>query len=1320
MPISVDASLNLKKGDANRRTTGLERVMAHAPGGPLQSEQRFTDDTRGVYIQWELPAVLRTGKTSATGMAGNLEIPQPGDFPLIPNRWLVVRRSYTSDGKTSDTRHWLIRSDTPAGKMPEGARAEPAGSPTAVLPGPPSDEKRTGGYPVKTPYGVVFPLDNGVVEGEPHKWSDEGKSPLFLTVNSSGLPEFCSYQPYNQNILSFHDWYGDLTETQTRIGVGKLEITVNYLVVGWYSHGGSDLFHLQGGKQHRGKETLEEQNLMSLQEALQECGWKLPGVENVAACGTVYYGTVLGLPWKTDLDPARYVRPGKTGEFSLDGRPPQSKVHLAAGQSSVEACTTVVARSNLLSDAEARLFSAFQSNLLETPASPGVPDHTKEISTLHALQYGEHATAFFSSPGGQRWQLVANSSQKVLDLDSVLATALLEVTKKVIDLNRKQADYEKADRSVRDITTRLKGLWWSLMPYLDDGMDFTPPNLDSEAAKNAVNNLNSALTTESDSRSNLLADIKKSSEEITKNIADEKLEWNLRLAPLPPYQKVGNPVITMQNLLPKRRINELDGYLSDLLSIRSQPVDITNPPVVTSIPNISTVATPPALSCLATISKEFENILAIVIADLASDKSNCREVRGSEGTGLITDTPVNPYQRWWNQPWKPAFLEWRADLYPSLVDGSTKTVGDYYAFDTVDPTGPSHVAGGDIPQYFHRKATEISRPIAQRSVRQLHGFTSIHPLLEDHTRYRLRHAANLAQSLDAQEAYEDLDQRIEQHQWNLTSATLTGVNEASAGRKPDVSLPLRSIDGKHLTYTHPQNNNKDKFATPAPEVVTAPVPHLPLMPPSLKGQPVTSKDNRTASSKADDDASGDKRFPPTRSGQLNLTLLTVHDAFGRELTLLDTKRTGSESVPNSLQVSPPMRVVQLEQTDTRTYTDIDKTTSTINAAALIDLRPRLHQSARLRYDYLVNPTSQNALTEPTPLSEVPDPTIANPVHGWLMVTRTGRRHALMCYDPQGRPLFDLHCLGADSPATARPLPGCRYTNSNPLAADGDFSKDHPTLHSFIAPLLDSDNPQHKGHLAALLSSLELSLPCTAPPPVEGPDTNRLALLIGRPIALATARLRLELDGPPLRPTDSLAGDAPTPSDKYPTNLGSPHLYTDGLLGYYTDLKFTTLHTHHPAPDQQTSYTQEATPDDVQLTPQDPSTDTATHHDIALLLTPHNATHATIDILPTVSLTLPSHTLDHILSTIQPTIPLGPLLAPSPHPDAPALQTFPPAHSTTATWQWTEPTTTPTAPWTTPVPTKSPTPTDQTLAQTSQAHTGYLQLTTTPDPSLSSG
>ncbi|GGV56641.1 hypothetical protein GCM10010245_89630 [Streptomyces spectabilis] len=1208
VPIAVEAFVltpssieNAEEADVDRRATNLDRLPEHAPFGlAFDSVEPSSDYDSGIHLQWELPAYLRTGRAGPSEAAADLARVDTGKFPLIPNRWLVVRRAFaTADSSKVQTLHWLIRADTLVPEeTDESGRMET--TPAAKLPGPPDAD--TGTYPSQARYGVAYPLDGTpALPDEPHDWK-AAVSPLFLTVDSLSLPEFCSYQPYNKNILSFHDLLADLTSTQEALDASQKEITVNYLVVGWYSHQASDV--VQPGT-------------TNLRDSLTGMGWELPEVNDLSITGTVYAGTALGVPWKETFEPHAYQPPfTNTSPFSLDARPSALEVGVTVGQSSMEACTAAASRLNLLSPEEVRLFSAFQHRLLDGSANPDLPDHTREAGTAeYALQYGEHASGFVATQGSRRWRLGGSGTAPMPPSQE---EALARVKEKLVSLNTTQNQYDVAHGKCQDLLTTLKGLWWISMHYDEDG-----PEGGADAATNitAVKNLQAELTRLANDRKTLLAQVVGLAQQIREDIAKEKLPHQLEPAPLPPFEQAVNPVVVMRNLQARRRTTDHDGYLNARLPVRRPAVSGT---ALAVQDKLKTLLTAPALACIPTLNKEFDVLVGAVITGMKDPKVNCANVRGNTGTGLITGAPTaDPYTRWWNQPWRPAFLEWNAELFPSRLS-TTRTAPPPYTLSTENPTATPFSPTNPIPQYFHDKGSSGAKNIPESAVRYLSRFSTVQPILEDHTRYRLLDAATTAKTKEARNAYLALEGKIGRHEWNLTSATLTGINEACAGRKPDSPLPVRSATlassaTDDLTYRAPEQTAAQWFITPDPAVVTARVPHLPL-----------SKDYYTADREADEHALGDGDFPPFRSGQLSLRDLIVHDRFGR-LLRLDLRK---------LQVAEPLFVSDKSSNDTRTYT-IRGDSDAVSGTGLIDLRPRLHQGARLHFDYLTTDAP------PKPVSELPEPDAANPVLGWLMVTRTGNRHALLCYTPQGVPLYDLHCLGAGTPATARPLPGSPYTR-DPLK-ETQFQANHPALFSFIKPLLAADSD--KGRLAALLSSLDQGLAHTTPPSVPGPDSHGVALQIGRPVALARARLRLELDGPRLRPPTigalrqvSYSGGEST---AWGVVLGSAHLYTDGLLGYFIGNDFSVFHTHYPADpkaEQSVAYTKKAQAGDITVTPQEPSL-TPSGTDITLLVSPHTSTYATTDILPASALSLSPTALDTVLSALQPAIPVGPLLAP---------------------------------------------------------------------------
>ncbi|MFF2543132.1 hypothetical protein ACFVUY_11280 [Kitasatospora sp. NPDC058063] len=208
-------------------------------GGPFDNNRAAhwdTDTTAGgVYLQWQLPQALRNG----------VHDPETGDttFPLVPNRWLVVRYSGPTDDRTADS--WMIESDW--------------------LPG----DGETGTSPYLRP-GTSRSVHIGRRTAA-SEWPGEsgGQSP-FVTAAGPGLLTFSAFQPFNENVLSLHD---DLA------GVADQE-TLGYLVAGWYSAPGADPLH-------------EATSLASL-------GWALaadPDADTPPTDRTLCTGQVLGLSW---------------------------------------------------------------------------------------------------------------------------------------------------------------------------------------------------------------------------------------------------------------------------------------------------------------------------------------------------------------------------------------------------------------------------------------------------------------------------------------------------------------------------------------------------------------------------------------------------------------------------------------------------------------------------------------------------------------------------------------------------------------------------------------------------------------------------------------------------------------------------------------------------------------------------------------------------------------------------------------------------------------------------------------------------------------
>ena len=263
---------------------------------------RNTFPGTGMAVHWELPLILRQGwQGDDGGMA----------FPLVPNRWLVVR--YSGPGAARTAVAWVVQSDA-------------LGNSAAV----------TGGSPFIQPGAATLqPTWVGQVVGLSN-WAEPDPPELFLTAVAPGNTMFASFQPYNQSVFSMFD---PLT------GVAAQD-TLSYMVAGWYSAPGEDILDAW------------EKDGTSFQAFLVKAGWRLaaPG-EDQATVG-IYHGLAWGVAWDRD-GPAQ------------NNTPPAGGVQVAVGNTAVDALTALIgAQAKDAPDVDPELLEALQYGLLPAYDQP--------------------------------------------------------------------------------------------------------------------------------------------------------------------------------------------------------------------------------------------------------------------------------------------------------------------------------------------------------------------------------------------------------------------------------------------------------------------------------------------------------------------------------------------------------------------------------------------------------------------------------------------------------------------------------------------------------------------------------------------------------------------------------------------------------------------------------------------------------------------------------------------------------------------------------------------------------------------------------------
>lgn len=261
--------------------------------------QPLTTEKMGVYLHWNLPAALCEGQqNNETGET---------TFPLIPNRWLLIRINGKDDKRASKS--WIIESDT--------------------------DSYRKGTIDFIKPNAVEFERTRIGKKIELEEWENNVNEDLFLTAIGAGDIAFSAFQPYNENVLSMHDDLDGIADKDQ----------LSYFVTGWYSDPDKDFIH----------------TYKNLNEALIAFNWSVLGeTENRTIEQSFYHGAIFDIPWNR-----------KEGNYPSDKPQSNTitgQVNYAVGNNSVDALMALIRNGETSLDAD--LLEAFQHNLLENLNQP--------------------------------------------------------------------------------------------------------------------------------------------------------------------------------------------------------------------------------------------------------------------------------------------------------------------------------------------------------------------------------------------------------------------------------------------------------------------------------------------------------------------------------------------------------------------------------------------------------------------------------------------------------------------------------------------------------------------------------------------------------------------------------------------------------------------------------------------------------------------------------------------------------------------------------------------------------------------------------------
>ncbi|WP_035644861.1 hypothetical protein [Bradyrhizobium sp. ORS 285] len=320
--------------------------------------------------------------------------------------------------------------------------------------------------------------------------------------------------------------------------------------------------------------------------------------------------------------------------------------------------------------------------------------------------------------------------------------------------------------------------------------------------------------------------------------------------------------------------------------------------------------------------------------------------------------------------------------------------------------------------------------------------------------------------------------------------------------------------------------------------------------------------------------------------------------------------------------------------------------------------PRISQPSRLLFEWMsANVSSIEEMTEHPATS---------PVCGWLMPNHlTG---GFFLYDGTGRPLGALQVNGNVPPQVVwQGAPGDDATIDEPIAQA--LADANPLLLQVALALFNATPAFFQSFFRAVdtthgtVNPQNLSL------------ESGLAVLVGRPVAVVQAAIRIDLQGRPLLNQNTLGcltSSQWTDTEnglsgvKFPVLLGDADKLDDGLVGFFrqsgSGFDLSTFFSEGADGSDPGVVVPDASTIQLTVTPTladpDPPPAGAETFRVLMLVDPRAPVHAVTGILPTETLEIPSDISSEALSSLEVYFLAAPVLKPTPVPQEPALLLMP--------------------------------------------------------------
>lgn len=308
--------------------------------------------------------------------------------------------------------------------------------------------------------------------------------------------------------------------------------------------------------------------------------------------------------------------------------------------------------------------------------------------------------------------------------------------------------------------------------------------------------------------------------------------------------------------------------------------------------------------------------------------------------------------------------------------------------------------------------------------------------------------------------------------------------------------------------------------------------------------------------------------------------------------------------------------------------------------------PRISQPARLLFEWIAAADGDVRLVD--------DHSASTPICGWLLPNHLTR--GLNFYNAAGRPLGSLFVGGSDTSTSVivwQGAPGNDADIDQPIDQDVVLAAADPRIRALALQLGLHTSITDFGAFYTAVDTAYAAIDSG-----DVPSDVGVAVLIGRPVALVQASLRLDLKGPPSLSQNSvcLSSTGWTDTDgglsgiTFPVALGDLDRLDDGLIGFFAQASgggydLTTFYSHAstagsnvvpPRPETLLLTTTPLLPDQIGHGPNK-------EQQVLMLVDPRARVHAITGILPTQTLAVPPDRAAAAIATLEFSVAVTPTL-----------------------------------------------------------------------------